>query len=543
MARSLKVVFYAVNGGGVGHLTRMLAIARWVRRYASFAGYRPEIVFLTSSEADGALFHERFASFKVPSKTAAAEGGLDKASYLALAKQWVWHSIALLRPDLLVVDTFPRGSFGELGACLDLCKKKAFVFRPVKSDFAERQDFQSVLPFYDSIVVPELDASVSVPAAVRPRLRAVGPVTAREPVELLERDDARGRLAIPREAFVVLATAGGGGDPGARDDLEAITVAFRDAPDTYVVVAAGPLFRGPGIHGDRVRFLSGLGAAELARAADVAVSGAGYNSFHELMLAGVPTVFVPQDKVADEQAARAERARAVGAATLLERPLTPESVRRAVEPFRDPERRAEAGAAARALVPASGARRAARELLRLVLPVSEVDAAEAGYGDAILVASRRLAIEESVFVDAIAALDAGPDDVAPFDPAGASRAAVELIEGAAALGVPADAALRVAGTFLRRIETGSCADRARASLSVIRALAPFSDWAGAAAFLRLVAPDPFASPAGFAADVTAIAAELTSAGDDLYRGIQRVVAGGKLGGPRAEVVREGEGAQ
>ena len=99
----LRVVCYAVNGSGVGHLMRLCAIARWLRRYARHARARAEIYFLTSSEADGLLFHERFASFKLPSKTVVDDAGIDKLTYLALAKQWVWHSLGLLRPDLPVL--------------------------------------------------------------------------------------------------------------------------------------------------------------------------------------------------------------------------------------------------------------------------------------------------------------------------------------------------------------------------------------------------------------------------------------------------------
>ena len=102
----MKIVCYAVNGSGVGHLMRLVAVARWLRRYARHARTRAEIYFLTSSEADGLLFHERFASFKLPSKTVVDDAGIDKLAYLALAKQWVWHSLGLLRPDLLVVDSF-----------------------------------------------------------------------------------------------------------------------------------------------------------------------------------------------------------------------------------------------------------------------------------------------------------------------------------------------------------------------------------------------------------------------------------------------------
>ena len=84
---ALRVVCYAINGTGVGHLTRLLAIARWMRRYAAALGKKIEIWFLTSSEADGLVFAEGFAAFKVPSKTIVSEAGIDRTTYLALAKQ------------------------------------------------------------------------------------------------------------------------------------------------------------------------------------------------------------------------------------------------------------------------------------------------------------------------------------------------------------------------------------------------------------------------------------------------------------------------
>src|ERR1700690_3340199 len=148
MARALRTVFYAVNGTGVGHLTRLLAIARWLRRYTAALGERREIWFVTTGEADALVFSEGFAAFKIPSKTIVAETGIDRTTYRALAKQWVWHTLGLLRPDLFVVDTFPRGSFGELLGALDLCRATAFVYRPVKADVASRPDFQAMLSLY-----------------------------------------------------------------------------------------------------------------------------------------------------------------------------------------------------------------------------------------------------------------------------------------------------------------------------------------------------------------------------------------------------------
>ncbi|MBM4357443.1 MAG: hypothetical protein FJ096_04960 [Deltaproteobacteria bacterium] len=523
MARNLRVVCYAVNGGGVGHLTRLVAIARWLRRYALHAGVSPEIVFLTSSEADGLLFHERFASFKVPSKTAAFESGLDKLAYLALAKQWIWHSLGLLRPDLFVVDTFPRGSFGELGGCLDLCRKRAFVYRPMKRELAERAEFQAYLPLYDVLLVPDERAALPVPPQVEPRVRRVGTIVSRERVECATRADARRALELPAEAFVVWISAGGGGDPGAEEDLSTIVRALLALPDVHLVVAAGPLYRGTPILGSRVRTLTTLGASEWLAAADVAVSGAGYNSVAELMLAGIPAVLVPQAKVADEQDLRARLAVDEGAAVSLMRPLDERAVRDAVLAFMDPGARERASARARGLFNEDGARVAARELGRLVLPASEVDAAEEAMTGSVLAAARRAGVGEGVLVDAMRMLAADEVGIPSFGAAEESEAAVSLVLELHARGHDVEACVRVASAFLRRNGAGTTGVRAAAAMRVIEALAPFDDWNGAAALLRATPPPRGVDARVAAEELARLSNDLRGRGEDLYRGIARLV--------------------
>lgn len=523
MARPIRIVCYAVNGRGVGHLTRLTALARWMRRYALYAGVRPEILFLTTSEADGALFHEGFASFKVPSKTAAHDGGLDRATHLALAKQWVWHSVALYRPDLLVVDTFPRGSFGELGSCLDLCKKRAFVYRPVKDEVASRPDFQAMLPLYDLLLVPEEQIDLPMPPTVVPRARAIGQVASRELGEIESRAEARRLLAIPDDAFVVFASGGGGGDPGADADLRTIADALAGAPGTWVIVAAGPLSRSRPMFGPTIRFMTSLGAAALMRAADVAVCAAGYNTFAELMIAGVPSIFVPQEKAADEQHKRALRAEEKGAAMVLERPLTQERVRAAVDRFRDESLRTRASEAARSFTRANGARAGARALLELLLPISEVDAAVKAVSDPVIEASRALAIPEGTFLHAMHLLDPAPEGLPAAHPEAAGVESVRMLRALASRGLATPPALRAAAAFLRRLEAGSPGERGAACQEVMEALGGFGDWAGAAALIKLTPWDPTLDPGAIAAYLTSIARDLTTAGEDLYRGIARVL--------------------
>ncbi len=372
---ALRVVCYAVNGTGVGHLTRLLSMARWIRRYAAAMGRKVEVWFLTSSEAEGLVFSEGFAAFKIPSKTIVAEAGIDRGAYLALAKQWIWHTIGLLRPDLFIVDTFPRGSFGELLGALDLCRRTAFVYRPVRAQVAERADFQAMLPLYDLVIVPEASTPVLAPKSIDDRLVHVGPVLSRERWELMPREAARAQLGIRGDRKCVFVSAGGGGDPDAEAHIQAAVSALSGDPRLAVVVGAGPLYRGRPFAG--VTTLTGR-AAEWSLAFDAAVCAAGYNTFGELMFAGVPSAFLPQDKLADDQRARAERAVASGAAAML---APGDDVHGVVTELLA---RPDARAAAQSLVPENGARAAAAELLRLVCPPADVDRVEAVLEDEVL---------------------------------------------------------------------------------------------------------------------------------------------------------------
>jgi UDP-N-acetylglucosamine--N-acetylmuramyl-(pentapeptide) pyrophosphoryl-undecaprenol N-acetylglucosamine transferase len=538
MGRSLRIVGYAVNGSGVGHLMRLVAVCRWIRRYAAHAGVRAEIFMLTSSEADGLCFSERFASFKVPSKTAVADAGIDKITYIALAKQWVWHSLGLLRPDLFLVDTFPRGSFGELLSALDLCKKKAFIYRPLKEGFASRADFQAMLPLYDAILVPEREDAgpVLVPASARARVRHIGPVMARERAEMWPRDEARRALGITGDKLVVYVSAGGGGDAGAERQIHAVCAALqgtagdardvgdaRDMDDVHIVVGAGPLYRGRWIQGDRITWLAQAGGvAELMAAFDVAVCAAGYNTFSELMHAGVPAIFLPQEKIADEQRARAERAAKAGAAVVLEAPIDAAAIRAAVDALRDPTVRAQASQAARDLVPQNYARAAAAEALRLVLPGWEVDAAEEAVTDDLLAAARELHITVDPFLDVMRAIAFGgdaEDGIGAPDPGAVSDLAVALLRFTEGLGVPVDAAARLTLAVAKKLPRATADERSQAARAAFSTLAPFGDWSGAAVLLRTIGDGQKLTPAALTSELTTLCARLRASGDDLYRGV------------------------
>ena len=351
MPRVKRVVCYAVNGAGLGHVTRLVAVGRWLRRYVTLLeGRPPEVIFLTSSESTEVLDRAGFPAFKLPSKTVVRQAGGDVAEFKRLARHFVWHTLGVFSPDLLVVDTFPAGSFDELLQVLDGPFAKALIHRRVKPEIAESPLFQAALGLYDAVVVPH----TSAPGAGQ----ACGEVLQ------IERDELPAAAALRRERGVsdperlIYVSAGGGGDPGAEAQLGALVAALESEPDLRLLVGAGPLYRGRRLGGPRVIWERGPGVARFFPACDAAVSAAGYNTFHELLYLRVPTLFYAQDKVADDQQRRIDAAAALGACARLT------DLSETLPRLRDlMARGAEVRAACSAVVADNGAGRCARLLL------------------------------------------------------------------------------------------------------------------------------------------------------------------------------------
>ena len=556
MTRALTVVAYAVNGSGIGHLTRVLAVLRWMRRLALCAGRQLDIYLLTTSEAGQLALREGIATFKLPSKTVVRAAGLPKEDYLRLARQWVWHSLGLLKPDLLLVDTFPGGTFGELGPALDLSGRRLLIRRAVRAEF-DPAGFAGWLPCYDRIltvvepgagrletdnkinfasesgrdtangITLPLDRNLSglgleiagrlpdggaISPTVAARTRYVPPILLREPEDCQNRATARRRLGIPDDAFALWLSAGGGGDACAERALATLIEACEALPDAHLVVGAGPLYAGPPRRGPRITWLTDPLAVEDFAGLDAAISAAGFNATYELLALGIPTALFAQEKIADDQAARAARAAAAAAALWL--PLDaagrPDAValREALASLRDGETRARLTARARAFVPLGGARQAAWHAMQLLLDPSELRAAAARATPRLCrwLESRNLDAERCAQLWALTVAVTDGDDLA------------EVLET-----LPESFGLDDWLFFARRLPAPGDEADLEAALALwgrlAEALQPFDDERGRLAFLRHLPWSKRASPDDQVRVITGFLAAARLAGESLYRAL------------------------
>jgi hypothetical protein len=437
--KRLRIVSYAINGRGLGHLVRQLAILRWVRRYGALLGITTECWVLTTSEADTLARREGIPAFKLPSKAMMRDAAIDPTRWLAVGRQWVMNAIAGLSPDVLVVDTFPGGSFGELLPVLETVPTRVLVARAVKDDIARDDGYRALLPLYQKAIVPDE--------------RGVGPILLREREELMPREEARAALGVTRERAVYV-TLGGGGDEAAARTLPVLAERLV-ARGWHVVVGAGPLYMGPERRGPHITWMDRYVPLELMLGVDAAVSAGGYNSVTELMFAGVPAVFLPQPRIADDQDGRARAAVAAGAARIAN---SLDDVPELLEAPGDPE-------AARALVPHNGARGAAAEILATVLPAADVAMAQSVVTPELWARAQRLGGSNAL--EAVSAL------VGDAPSAQKERDAVlaELVAEGALLSAPArrrlPAAVRVE-KFLSAVEAANAP--IETALAIVRGL-------------------------------------------------------------------------
>lgn len=357
-----RIAFYAVNGLGLGHVTRLLAIARAIRRRQPDC----EMLFLTSSEADDVIYREGFAAVKVPSKSIRERCGLKRASFIKTVQSVTWSTLSGFNPDVLVIDTFPTGSLEELLPVLHWRQRNVFVYREQRADNFQSDLLAAALPLYDLIVVPHetldnIDLSPPHKKAI-----AVGHILIRERDELKSRGDARNALGLPPEGELIYATFGGGGDPDAARALQLTADTLRDHGDIRLVAGVGPLLRDGADHMSGVHLLRGrFPMLDVLPAFDAAITSAGYNSLHELLFAGVPTAAVPFGRVLDDQDRRAS-ALADQGGCLVCTPLTRTAIERTISQLLDRKLRGQLAARGPQLIARNGAGAAAQAILELL---------------------------------------------------------------------------------------------------------------------------------------------------------------------------------
>lgn len=337
----------------MGHLNRCLAYARRLRGRA-----RP--IFFSLASAIELIEEMGF------------EGDYFVSHYWSAGSTFAWNSelairfglmLERVRPAVVVFDgTWPFQGFMAACATYGATHGRPALVWSNRGLLKEGMAVPVDENLFDLVIRPgELGAQPSV--AELPgggRRVTVPPVCLLEPDELLARNEARRALGLPLEGHWVLFSLG----PGNLKEVGNIGVGLArafEARGFRVAWARPPISVRDVALPEGVLPLSVCPLARYLRAFDAFVGAAGYNTCCEVVQAGIPSLLVPNEQLADDQTRRAH--------------LVAEWERAVVSPCETADQQEEAVARllrlievdepSRSAIPVNGAELAAEEILGL----------------------------------------------------------------------------------------------------------------------------------------------------------------------------------
>ncbi|MGI9491982.1 MAG: hypothetical protein ACR2QF_06235, partial [Geminicoccaceae bacterium] len=292
-----RVLFITINGVGMGHLTRMLAIARRCPEPI-------EPVFLTMSQALKVVREQGFLAEYVPSRTYL---NCDLVRWNGYLRDEVVELISFYDPAVVLFDgNVPyQGIIDAIKANPDpwYVWSRRGMWRAGNADILARERF------FDAVLEPgDLadDYDHGLTTQYRGRTRRVKPIRLLDSNEMLPRDKAKRELGLDAERPAVLIQLGAGNNFDYRSIHKTAFTHITERHHADIAVGEWLISENPMELPDNVVRLPSYPFARYFNAFDLAISAVGYNSFHELIYAGLPTILVPNEAMEqDNQLARA----------------------------------------------------------------------------------------------------------------------------------------------------------------------------------------------------------------------------------------------
>lgn len=340
------------NGVGMGHLTRLLA---YLRRLPD--GVQCHVVSL--SQAVPVVAHYGVSWEYIPSQHAT---GQESGQWRALFAERVDELLGRLRPAVLVFDgTHPYAGLDTALAAHPGTRavwSRRAMWKPGRNrhQLAKESWFDLVIEPGDLAEAADRGATVGRGAAHVP------PVTLLDPSEATDRAAAREALGLPPDPPLALLSLGAGTINDTRHELASAADAARRRG--FEVCVTQPAIAADHSLGD-VHLVRHYPLAQHLAAFDISVAACGYNSFHENLRHGLPTVFVPNVATSlDDQVGRARFAQDAGWAVSADT-LVGGAADEALDALLDPVRTRPENA--RAADPGNGAAEAAALIAGLAL--------------------------------------------------------------------------------------------------------------------------------------------------------------------------------
>lgn len=352
-SRKPRIIMVSSNGAGLGHLTRISAIERFLDS---------DVLIYTMSSAYHRLGKKSSEIIYFPSH---GDLGMDGKVWNQLNAAHFTSIVEGFQPDAVVFD----GTYvyrGVLDTVREARLPLVWVQRGCWKPEVDRNSKQrhNADQFAESVVIPGdygCEETVDVGKDLEPVY--VNPIVSVSPNEAYTRQEARQLLGLPPEKKLFLIQLGAGVINDITDLQTTAVRAVQELSEDWEPV----LVRNPLASHDNLAEVLSIQAYPLSpyyAAFDAAAFAAGYNTAQESIAHGLPGIFIPNLATkTDDQQRRAENMEQKG---LCLTAINREELVQAIQKLADEGVRESIKDNCRAMQSADGARGAAEEILRVV---------------------------------------------------------------------------------------------------------------------------------------------------------------------------------
>ena len=329
-----SIVMFPTNGVGFGHFTRLLAIAKRMKSKDP----ELEIVFFSTMSTMHLLKEHDIIGYRIPGRKEYQDS--STSTWNVILEETLSLVFAAHRPNLFVFDgAFPyRGMLNTIKNKSNLTK--VWVRRGTFKKNATNIPSDS-LKHFNHIVRPKdsVQSDVSKEVLYDVEVSHCEPIVFLNPEELYTRQEARHRLGIGENMFVVYIQLGAGNINSIGSIVDHCVSYLTAKKNIHVVIGESMIGSRLLVEGERIQILRDYPNSIYFNGFDCSIIAGGYNSYHEVVHHQLPSICIPNTKTGmDDQLARANAAASCDAMIVLSE-TSPNSLEEALDEILDPLRR------------------------------------------------------------------------------------------------------------------------------------------------------------------------------------------------------------
>lgn len=317
-------ILFPTNGVGFGHFTRLFAIAKQMRKNNP----EMEIIFFTPMPTLHIPYSENFPTYHLSGRYKHLD--MDSQTWNMLVEEMLTLVFEVHKPKLFIFDgAYPyRGMLDAIGN--KLTTKKIWVRRGTfkKGSSVPVDSFE----FFNLIIHPKDSEEIRDFEIVHSvETKMVSPISIIDEETMLSREDVRNRFGIPINSKVFYVQLGAGQINQIDSEIRTVVDTILEDENAYVVLGESLLGERISLNLERLRVIRDYPNAIYFNGFDFSVQAGGYNSFHEMRIMQIPTLFLPNLETGmDDQLARCMVAESEGWG-IVEKNRTKVAIKKALE--------------------------------------------------------------------------------------------------------------------------------------------------------------------------------------------------------------------